>query len=268
MRPTSLDEARALLRSAEPVERLIITGGEPTSRSDLPELCGEARRLGYRAIQLQTHGGRLADPAFARALKDAGVDAVDVPLYGARPTPHDQVTGVAGSFLRALAGARQAREAGMELAVHSTVFRRTLSEVPGLLRLAVDLGARHFSLEPVGLIDSLAAYEREAPGLAELGDAMASALERDSAGPMEVSTAAIPICALPASARGLRLERPLLPKQAVAAGYADILEAITGGASRDFGSACATCAWRPGCRGVAAETLRLLGDGALPPRRA
>lgn len=268
VRPTSLDEAKALLRSAEAAERLIVTGGEPTSRGDLPELCGEALRLGYRAIQLQTHGGRLADPTFTRILKEAGVAAVDVPLYGARPDPHDRVTGVGGSFRRALAGARQAREAGMELAIHATVFRSTLSEVPGLLRLAADLGARHFSLEPVGFIDSLAAYEREAPGLAELGDAVASALEETSAAQMEISTAAIPACALPESARGHRLERDRLPSQAIAAGYADVLEAITGGASRAFASACGTCGRRVGCRGVAAEYLRLRGDGALPPRGA
>ena len=51
-----------------------LSGGEPTSRNDLPRIIALARKIGFDHIQVNTNGVRLAeDRDFANALKDAGV---------------------------------------------------------------------------------------------------------------------------------------------------------------------------------------------------
>jgi uncharacterized radical SAM superfamily Fe-S cluster-containing enzyme len=60
-----------------------LSGGEPTLRDDLPDIVAEGKRLGFNFIQLNTNGLRLArDPAFLRALKQAGLSSVFLQFDG------------------------------------------------------------------------------------------------------------------------------------------------------------------------------------------
>ena len=62
---------------------LQLSGGEPTVRDDLPQLIRGARELGYTFFQLNTNGLRLAEePAYARALKEAGLSTVFLQFDG------------------------------------------------------------------------------------------------------------------------------------------------------------------------------------------
>ncbi len=80
--------ADAILTHGRPLIQL--SGGEPTLRDDLPALVRYIRAQGGRWVQLNTNGLRLAeDPAYARALAEAGLsivflqfDAVRDEVYG------------------------------------------------------------------------------------------------------------------------------------------------------------------------------------------
>ena len=62
---------------------LQLSGGEPTLRDDLPELVRYAKEAGCSYVQLNTNGIRLAeDEAYAKALKDAGLDIVFLQFDG------------------------------------------------------------------------------------------------------------------------------------------------------------------------------------------
>ena len=64
---------------------LQLSGGEPTLRDDLPELIRFAKEAGCSYVQLNTNGIRLAeDPAFAKALAEAGLDIVFLQFDGTR----------------------------------------------------------------------------------------------------------------------------------------------------------------------------------------
>ncbi|MCB2227727.1 MAG: radical SAM protein [Desulfarculaceae bacterium] len=79
---------RALLKSGGGCN-IQLSGGEPTTRDDLPAIVALGRELGFGFIQLNTHGLRLArDRAYGQALADAGLasvflqfDAVDDAAY-------------------------------------------------------------------------------------------------------------------------------------------------------------------------------------------
>jgi len=83
----ALDELKAavtdIVKQRGPV-LLQLSGGEPTLRDELPELVRHAKEAGCSYVQLNTNGIRLAeDEAYARALKEAGLDIVFLQFDGA-----------------------------------------------------------------------------------------------------------------------------------------------------------------------------------------
>ena len=73
---------------------LQLSGGEPTLRDDLPELVRFAREAGCSYTQLNTNGIRLArDPAFAKALAEAGLDIVFLQFDGTRDEIYEALRG-------------------------------------------------------------------------------------------------------------------------------------------------------------------------------
>ena len=73
---------------------LQLSGGEPTLRDDLPELVHFAKKAGCSYVQLNTNGIRLAeDPAFAKALAEAGLDIVFLQFDGTRDGIYQNLRG-------------------------------------------------------------------------------------------------------------------------------------------------------------------------------
>jgi uncharacterized radical SAM superfamily Fe-S cluster-containing enzyme len=70
------------------------SGGEPTLRDDLPELVRYAKEAGCAYTQVNTNGLRLArDPAYVRALAEAGLDIVFLQFDGTREDIYETLRG-------------------------------------------------------------------------------------------------------------------------------------------------------------------------------
>jgi MoaA/NifB/PqqE/SkfB family radical SAM enzyme len=83
---------------------LVLSGGEPTLNPKLAEYVRYAKAQGVRAVELQSNGTRLGDPALTAALVDAGIDQAMISLHGATAEVSDAVTGAPGTFLATLRG--------------------------------------------------------------------------------------------------------------------------------------------------------------------
>jgi uncharacterized radical SAM superfamily Fe-S cluster-containing enzyme len=71
-----------------------LSGGEPTVRDDLPEIVAAAREAGCEHIQLNSNGLRLgADPAFTKALKEAGLSFVFMQFDGTDDAIYEKLRG-------------------------------------------------------------------------------------------------------------------------------------------------------------------------------
>lgn len=154
----------AALGSPRPI--VVLTGGDPLARSDLPELVAAGARRGLR-MAVSPAGSPAATGATLRRLRAAGATAVSFSLDGRRHV-HDRRRGVPGSFAWTVAGATAARDAGLRLQVNSTIGRDNLEEVDALAELVRDLRASLWSVfftVPVGragLDQALDAEETEA----------------------------------------------------------------------------------------------------------
>ncbi len=134
---------------ARPV--LVFSGGEPLYRPDIFQLGAHARDRGFR-IALATNG-TLVNPDIARRIVETGFSRVSISLDGAKPATHDGFRGLPGSFEHALRCVRYLRDVNVSVQINSTVARHNMTELPDMLRLAVEIGAdalHLFMLVPVG----------------------------------------------------------------------------------------------------------------------
>ncbi|MCB9595964.1 MAG: radical SAM protein [Sandaracinaceae bacterium] len=131
-RPDFVD-ARAVVRriDAADASTLVLTGGEPTLRRDLPALVRRAKRGGGR-VELETNAA-LLDDASATALAAAGLDLarVHLPAWGAAC---DAITRDPGGFEATLAGARALARANVPLEIATPIVRANADVVADLPR--------------------------------------------------------------------------------------------------------------------------------------
>jgi heme d1 biosynthesis radical SAM protein NirJ len=111
---------------------LILSGGEPLLRPDLPDIARRAKRLGFY-VGLSTNG-TLIDEANVGSLADCGFDYLGISLDGMEET-HDRFRRKAGAYRAALRGLRLARDAGIKTGVRFTLTQDNAPDLPHLLAL-------------------------------------------------------------------------------------------------------------------------------------
>lgn len=102
------------------VKKLRLTGGEPLLRRDLPVLVGMLSDIpGIEDIGLTTNGILL--PKYARALKKAGVQRVNISLDSLDDELFKKINGRGISTEKVIAGIRAAKEADLEVKINMVV---------------------------------------------------------------------------------------------------------------------------------------------------
>jgi len=109
----SYEEIEQIVRVMAPMglERVRITGGEPLVRQDLPELVKLLSAVpGIRDLSLSTNAVLLGDQA--EALKEAGVQRLNVSLDSLQPDRVDSIARRPGSYPKIMEGLAAAEEVG------------------------------------------------------------------------------------------------------------------------------------------------------------
>jgi radical SAM protein len=164
------DEGRRLLDGlasfGPPRPLVVLTGGDPFERPDLPELVAHGTRIGLSMALSPSVTDHLTRSVLVE-LREAGAKAVSLSLDGATAEGHDAFRGVEGVFDATLDAARTVREVGLRLQINTTVTAGNVLELPRMLRSVLDLGADLWSvffLVPTGRgkrLEPLTAGEEE-----------------------------------------------------------------------------------------------------------
>jgi radical SAM protein with 4Fe4S-binding SPASM domain len=125
------------------VRVVIFSGGEPLMRPDIFDLLRHARSLGI-APQLSTNGS-LIDAAMADRLAQTGVAYVGISIDGL-PEFNDAYRGLEGGYEAAIAGLRNARDAGMKTGLRMTLTQRNRDQLSDMLELAAETRLDRFYL--------------------------------------------------------------------------------------------------------------------------
>jgi PqqA peptide cyclase len=126
------------------VVQVHFSGGEPLVRPDLLQIVRQATGAGLYS-NLSTGGTLLTEP-LAHALRAAGLDSFQVSLQDADPTNSDRIAGGAPSFVKKMAAARLAKDAGFALTINVVLHRQNLDRIEAIIELAEELGAERLEL--------------------------------------------------------------------------------------------------------------------------
>lgn len=118
--------------------RVTFTGGEVTLEKKLFDYVELARRSGsFEHVRLQTNGRTLNDEAFARRLRDAGVDEFYVSLHGHDAATQDHIAQRPGGFAETMAGLAHVKALGACLMINTVITTLnvdTLAEIVDTVR--------------------------------------------------------------------------------------------------------------------------------------
>jgi len=104
------------------IPHVVFTGGEPTLRTDLPELISHARFTGM-ITGLNTNGRRLADATFINQLVEAGLDHVQITFESHNPVIHDNMVRLKGAWKQTVAGLKKSLDCPLHVMTNTTMLR-------------------------------------------------------------------------------------------------------------------------------------------------
>jgi len=191
-----------LLEEARPdCDGVVLTGGEPTMRKDLPEVVAEARRLGYQTVQLQTNGRALCHLPLLESLVAAGLTEVAPALHGPNPEVHDGLTRAPNSFRQTVRGIRHARALGLPVVLNSVVVQANLQYLPKMAHLFCGLDVSSFQFAFVHALGSAAdGVDDVMPTFSRAAPLLRRALRIGRAEGIPCWTEGVPLCVLGAFA--------------------------------------------------------------------
>lgn len=166
------------------VTQLTFTGGEPTTRKDLPELVQHAQRF---VTRVNTSGVTMT-PELAKSLHDSSLDGLQITLYSKDAQDHDALVGLPGAWERTVAGIRNALSAGLNVSVNTPLCRLNYQYYSSTLEILHGLGIKWVSAS--GLIVAGAAEKalgsKDTLSSEELYSAIKSAKEYADGNGMEL----------------------------------------------------------------------------------
>ncbi len=119
---------------------LILTGGEPLLRRDIYALAAHGRDHGFTVV-LGTNGVLLREKQ-ARLLREHGVQGASLSLDSTDPARHDAFRHLPGAWQGAVRATEALRAEGLDFSIHMSVTDWNVGEIPAMIDLARDRGAR------------------------------------------------------------------------------------------------------------------------------
>lgn len=119
---------------------LILTGGEPLLRRDIFDIAGYATEKQFTVV-FGTNGVLLREKE-ARRMRAAGVLGASISLDSTDPRRHDLFRRLPGAWDGAVRATKIMRAEGLDFSLHMSVTDWNLGEVPAMIDLARELGAK------------------------------------------------------------------------------------------------------------------------------
>lgn len=129
------------------IERVILSGGEPTLHPNFLEIVKKAKELGYTHIQVITNGRLFAYRDFLEKAIKAGVNEITFSIHGHTKNLHEKQTQVKGSFEQTLLGLNNALKIpGLIVNVDVVINKINFKYLPEILSFFIKLGVSEFDL--------------------------------------------------------------------------------------------------------------------------
>lgn len=154
------------------IPHIVFTGGEPTLRSDLPELISYAESKG-QITGLNTNARRLSDDHFLKQLVDAGLDHVQITVESHDPAIHDAMVSAKGAWKQTISGLHNALDTPLFVMTNTTMLRQNSPYLGATLDFLAEVGVPTIGLNALiysghGMTVGTGLAESELPPLLDL----------------------------------------------------------------------------------------------------
>lgn len=154
------------------IPHIVFTGGEPTLRSDLPDLIAYAESIG-QITGLNTNARRLSDENFLMKLVEAGLDHVQITVESHDPAIHNSMVHAKGAWKQTIAGLNNALDTPLYVMTNTTMLRQNSPYLAETLDFLAEEGVPTIGLNALiysghGLDVGTGLAERELPALLDL----------------------------------------------------------------------------------------------------
>lgn len=161
------------------VPHIVFTGGEPTLRSDLPDLIAHAESLGH-ITGLNTNARRLADPRYVQRLVDSGLDHVQITVESHDADIHGRMVGSKNAFSQTIEGLKNILDTSLYVMTNTTMLQTNVHTIPATLDFLADLGVPTVGLNALiysghGLTVGTGLREAQLQGILDMAAAKTSA---------------------------------------------------------------------------------------------
>jgi MoaA/NifB/PqqE/SkfB family radical SAM enzyme len=248
-------------------DRVVLTGGEATIRDDIPEVAAHAKSLGYKIIQLQTNGRRLAYRQYCETLIAAGVNRFNPSIHGHVASLHDKLTGSRGAFDQCVRGIQNLVALQQTVLTQTVIVKDNVAHLPAIAEMLVRLGVTQVQFAFVHAIGTAAdTWQQTVPRYQDVAPQVAKAVAIVRAGKRSALTEAIPFCflqGLETAACELRTPSTMVFDGAITIGDYGKYR-IEEGKAR--GPVCQDCTWIGRCEGPWREYPEHFGWGEFAAR--
>jgi len=266
---TTAEAKKAISAAADyGVERISLTGGEPTIRKDLFELVAFCKSLNVGMIQVQTNARMLSLKPFCSRLFSSGATEIFVSLHSHTPEVQDAITRVKGSFHQTVAGVKNIMEASRRAGREDSVFANLVvsghnfAQLPETVRFFHGLGFPLMEIEYPRLMGNAWRFRKLIPPRPQAAVKMREAAETARSLGMGLFIDDFPVC----------LSEGFYDFNAYTKLGNDQVElnfsggAVKGkGSGKMHGAVCARCSARGICEGDWEENIRFFRwDGFRP----
>ncbi len=136
---TDIKRVLGEIARAGPEAMVVLTGGEPTLRPDLPEIAAHASGLGLMVV-VGSNGMSLTAQR-VKTLQQSGVAGIGISVDSLTPETHDEFRGLKGAWARTMAGIDACKDAGMPFQIHFSATDETADEIDDMVDFARNAGA-------------------------------------------------------------------------------------------------------------------------------
>jgi len=142
-RPTDVLK-KIIKTAAKKAPAIVFTGGEPTIHEGFLELVAEAKKSGFKEIQIQSNGRMFVYKKFCEMTISAGANEFSPALHGHIAEIHDFLTSAPGSFNQTTQGIRNLKDLGQRVITNTVITVKNYKFLPQLAQLLVNLGVDQF----------------------------------------------------------------------------------------------------------------------------
>ena len=176
MSEPSLEMIKKMIDNIRGIERVIVAGGEPTLRKDLPEILDYLKSSGIPIVAIASNAV-LINKELAKNLARS-LDYADITIDGT-PEIHNKIR---GQYNKVIEGIQNLKDAGVTISLVNVLLTDNISDILDVCRMADKLGAKKLKiLTPInkGRGSSILSHKINSEGLADTFDLIKKQKEKE-----------------------------------------------------------------------------------------